>query len=421
MVMVHLFNDLGFKFGIAHCNFSLRGAESDADALFVHSVASALNIEYFEKDFDTLQFAQRNRLSIQEAARNLRYNWFDQLIRKTDYDYYATAHHFDDQIETFFINIFRGSGVSGLKGIQSKNGFCIRPMLFARRTQIEKFAHERGIKFREDSSNSEDKYLRNRIRHHLIPVLDDIKPEFRKGFDRTYSILRETDNLLRSAAEDFEKDVLIERENGCFELPVEKLKQFLPHSKILLFEVLRKFGFNQATLENIVESLDRVPGQIFLSETHKIVRDRDALYLSRKTDKKLASPLEMIEIEPDTDKKINPIRIRFEKYDRSPKFKIANDHLIAQLDWKKLKFPLILRKPETGDYFYPLGMQGKKKLSDFFMDNKFTYQQKKDIWLLESQNNIVWIVGHRIDNRFKIDYSTQIIFEAGYEKDENPT
>jgi len=412
MVMVHLFKASGFKFGIAHCNFKLRGTESDQDAIFVGKAARHLDVEYFEKSFETLGFADKKKLSIQEAARELRYLWFDQLIDETSYKYYATAHHFDDQIETFFINLFRGTGTAGLRGIRPKNKACVRPMLFAKSADIERFAREKGIQFREDSSNFGNKYLRNKIRHHLIPTMENINPGFRKGFEKTFEIIRETDDYIQKSAKETETDLIIKTGKNNLRIPTNRILQLLPESKILLFEILRQFGFNYSTLNNIINSLNNPPGQKFYAGDYQIIRDRDSLYLSKRNEANQGFSQEKITIEHNTAIISEPVQISFEIIERDSNFQIQRNKTIAQMDFDKLVFPLTIRKPKTGDYFSPIGMTGRKKLSDFFTDEKFSHHQKMNTWILTSKNNIAWIIGHRIDNRVKIDHLTKVVFMA---------
>jgi tRNA(Ile)-lysidine synthase len=409
MVLTHLVAGAKIPFALAHCNFGLRGYESDADEQFVHKTALNYGVAFHVTRFNTKEFAADNKLSIQEAARILRYNWFEKLLPKSGCGLYATAHHFDDQIETFFINLFRGTGISGLRGIAPKNGNCIRPLLFATRAEIEAFARFHRIEYREDSSNSSDDYLRNRIRRHVIPSLDSTKPDFRSGFSQTLDILRGTEVFLFEKIEQLKKEVLF-KEGENFRVDLNKLAAQNPID-FVLFEILRHFGFNADTVKALAESAKTTSGKVFLSPSYKIVTGRGEFWImplhAENTHFNSADKF----INEDASSLETPIPLSFEKLTKNQNFKIDQRPEIAQLDFDKLKFPLLLRKPVEGDYFYPLGMKGKKKLSDFFIDQKFSPVQKQKARVLVSDEKIVWLVGQRIDERFKITPSTKTVFK----------
>lgn len=409
MVLTHLVAGAKIPFAIAHCNFGLRGHESDADEQFVHKTALNYGVAFHVIRFNTKGFAADNKLSIQEAARILRYNWFEKLLPNTGCAHYATAHHFDDQIETFFINLFRGTGISGLRGIAPKKGNCIRPLLFATRAEIEDFARFHRIEYREDSSNSSDNYLRNRIRRHVIPALEGAKPGFRSGFSQTMDILRGAEVFLSEKVEQIKKEVLF-KEDENFRLDLKKLADHEPID-FILFEILRHFGFNSGTVKSMVEEAKTPSGRVFLSPSHKIVTGRGEFWImpfqAENTQINSADTL----IAEDTTRVEKPIQLSFEKITINQNFKIDRRPEVAQLDYDKLKFPLLLRKPVEGDFFYPLGMKGKKKLSDFFIDQKFTPVQKQKARVIVSDEKIVWLVGQRIDDRFKITPSTKTVFK----------
>jgi len=406
MVMVSLFSKAKFIFGIAHCNFKLRGIESDEDAAFVKKMALNLGVEYFEKDFNTQETALLKKQSIQVAARELRYEWFKQIVSEKNYDYYATAHQFDDQTETFFINLFRGTGISGLRGILPKNGKCIRPLLFASRNEIEEFAANNGILFRNDSSNDSDKYLRNRIRHQVIPALKETYPDFRKGFITTFKNLTGAEIILNQEIKK-KSETLLEKQDFTIKIELKKLRLLDP-LPVYLFEILKPFHFNFSTVEDICEALERIAGKSFFSTTHCLRGERDELVITPLT--AMENEYEQEFSIPENETSINfPVNLSFEITEDKAGFLIQNNPDLAQLDYGKLQFPLKIRKWKPGDAFIPLGMKGKKLLSDFFINQKFSEAEKQKTWLLVSGNEIVWIIGHRISDKFKITEKTKTI------------
>jgi len=406
MVMVSLFSKAKFNFGIAHCNFQLRGVESDEDAAFVKKTAINLNVEYFEKNFNTRETAVLKKQSIQVAARELRYEWFNQLVSENGYDYFATAHQFDDQTETFFINLFRGTGISGLRGILPKNGKCIRPLLFASRNEIEEFAANNGILFRNDSSNDSDKYLRNRIRHQVIPALEFTYPDFRKGFVTTFKNLAGAEKILSQEIKK-KSENLLEKHDLNVKIDLKKLRLLDP-LPVYLFEILKPFHFIFSTIENICEALERIAGKSFFSTTHCLRGERDELVITPLT--ALENENEQEFFIPETVTSINyPVNLSFDVTESKPGFLLQNSPDLAQLDYERLQFPLKIRRWKQGDAFIPLGMKGKKLLSDFFINQKFSAEEKQKTWLLVSGNEIVWIIGHRISEKFKITEKTKKI------------
>jgi len=405
MVMLDLFAKCNMVFGVAHCNFNLRGTESDRDSKFVRDHAHNNGIQYFEKSFETKEFATENKCSIQEAARFLRYQYFEELCTDEGFRYYATAHHFDDQIETFFINLFRGTGVSGLRGILPKNEKCIRPLLFATRNDIEEYASKHKISFREDSSNASDKYLRNRIRHHILPALASVKPDYKNGFNKTFQLLSGTEEFINVEIGKLKKHIF-RYEGSQVLISIDKLND-LRQIGFYLFELLKPYGFSEDTLRKIPTAINKPPGKVFLSKTHQLLIDRSDIIISELED---FSP-ESFWIEPGQIEIDSPLKLVFESIANNENLVIDPNKKFAYLDFEKLEFPMQLRKWEKGDYFHPLGMKGRKKVSDYFIDQKYSLIDKQKAWLLVSGNNIVWIVGQRIDGRYKIDYQTKIIYK----------
>jgi len=411
VVMMELFSASGFDFAIAHCNFKLRGEESDKDELFVKGLAKEKKAKYFVKEFDTREFAEKNKLSIQMAARQLRYDWFESLIEKEGYSYYASAHHHDDQIETFFINLFRGTGISGLHGIKPKQGKLIRPLLFANRNDIETYATKNEIAFREDSSNKKTDYLRNNIRHNLIPGFQKIKPDFSDVMNQNILRFSQAEQIYRKEIEAQKKKIIL-IENKLVKIDIAQLEKLEP-LETYLYEFLIPFGFSNSSTVDIIDSLSSESGKKFFSDSHVLIRDRDYLLIRKKNNNQGEFNMEY-EIFLEDHFIFEPIKLRLGKFEISHDFSFSDDEKIASLDFDKLTFPLIVRKWKEGDYFFPLGMNNKKLLSNFFIDNKFSLFEKEDTWLLISDDNIVWVIGHRIDNRFKVDKSTKNIFQITY-------
>lgn len=404
VVMCELFHRSGFHFGIIHCNFKLRGEESEEDENFVNALAKKHNVPFYCKSFNTSKLADKSGISIQMAARKLRYEWFEEIREKEQYKAVAVAQHKDDEIETLLINLVRGTGIAGLHGISSNQHHIIRPLLFSNRTQIEAFSIKHQLKFREDSSNLETKYIRNKIRHKIIPVLKEINPHLEETIAKDIERIRDAEQIFKTAIRERKKEILI-FENNRILFPIDKLKQLNP-IKTYLFEFLQEYHFNAVVINEIIEALDGISGKQFFSPTHRILKDREHLILTE------------IKETPDgigyiTEKQESldfPIRLHFSKELVNPDFKIPASTETVFLDDALLSFPLMLRKWKEGDVFVPLGMKTKKKLSDFFIDNKLSIADKENTWVLVSDGNIIWVIGHRIDDRYKITERTKKVY-----------
>jgi tRNA(Ile)-lysidine synthase len=412
VVLCHLCKDAGYDLSIAHCNFQLRNEESDGDEAFVAAFAKDLNIPLHIKKFDTEKYATENKLSIQVAARELRYNWFNKLLqelievkRNTDsksplgewgaFCYIVTAHHADDNIETILMNFFKGSGINGLKGILPKQKNIIRPLLFATKEEILQYANENNLSWRDDSSNSSDKYTRNYFRNQLIPGLEKVFPQVKENLLHNITRFREINAIYETAIEKIKRS-LITKTGNEFYVPVLKLAKTASLSTIV-YEIIKTFDFSAAQTEDVIKLLNSESGKFIHSSTHRILRNRKWLIISP-----LAVPDNSIYLLEEKDVEINfPLgKLKAEKLAVLEKIDPSPD--VAQLFFKSLKFPLIIRKWKQGDYFYPLGMNKKKKLSRFFIDQKLSLNQKENTWVVESDRKIIWIIGHRIDNRFKM-------------------
>jgi tRNA(Ile)-lysidine synthase len=407
MVLADLLLKVKVEFVAAHCNFHLRGHESDGDDWFVRKFAENRGIQCFVKHFETEKYAAKYGISIEMAARDLRYAWFEQLRQQLDYDKIAVAHHADDQAETFFINLLRGAGLNGLKGMKPQNGVIIRPLLWASREQIRKYAVENHIVWREDHTNVESVYLRNRIRNQLLPVFDELQPKARHGLYKSLEHLAAENELYRELLQE-KLGQIIEYNGDIQRIPHSAF--LIQHSSFqLLFEWLRQYGFNTDQCHFIHEAVGMGIGNQYCSPTHCLVIGRDDLQLSEikeRTDDEILIQIGEEEI-------LSPVHLRFSKLEKTADFIIDKSSEVAQLDFDKLSFPLTLRHWRHADRFHPLGMKGSKLLSDFFVDQKFTEYQKQNVWLLVSADGeILWVVGYRIDDRFKIVNDTKTVFEC---------
>ena len=398
--LMHVFLELGYSFELAHCNFNLREEESDADEYFVKDLAREHQLKIHVKQFDTLAYAAENKISTQMAARDLRYAWFEKLRIKSSAKYLAIAHHANDDVETFFINLVRGSGLKGFLGIKEKNNAIVRPLLSVSRLEIEQYLKDRGLVFREDSSNASVKYLRNKIRHELIPLLAQMNPSIQQTVKDEMRILDGVAQIYASKVEEVRKD-LTQEKNGIVQLEISALLALNPlHS--YLYELLSAYGFY--AVEAISKALQGQSGKQFFSSTHQLVVDRENIFISL-----LNKENEVFEITEKTTSLVHPLEINFKVIaDKT----IIYDNNIAQLDVEKLKFPLTLRKWKQGDKFMPLGMKKFKKLSDFFIDSKFSIIDKQEQWLLCSGVDIVWVLGCRIDERYKLESNTKKVYIA---------
>jgi len=409
VILCELFYRAKYNFGIAHCNFHLRGKESDEDEIFVRDLSKKYKVQFYVKHFNTKKYAKDNHISIEMAARDLRYNWFFELLKKEKYKYIATGHHLDDQIETFFINIIRGTGIAGLHGIISKQNNIIRPLLFAYRNDIEAFLKKNNIPFRTDSTNNSVKFMRNKFRNLILPQLYQINKNYKKTIINDIKRLKDAEFIYKTKINEVKKNILI-KEGKNILIPIEKLKELNP-LRTYLFEFLSSYNFNFSTVEDIISRLDDISGKQFFSSSHRLIKDREYLIISELDKKSEANAIEFFINENDLF--INtPVPLKFKNLIYNHDFIISKDKFIACFDKDKLKFPLQIRKWKKGDYFYPFGMNKKKKLSDFFIDEKFSLLEKEKIWLLCSDNDIVWIIGKRIDNRFRIRNNTKNIFQA---------
>ncbi|MEZ4962451.1 MAG: tRNA lysidine(34) synthetase TilS [Saprospiraceae bacterium] len=402
MVMCHLFRRAGLPFAVAHCNFQLRAAASDQDEQFVRQMAVSLGVPFFCQRFDTVAFSNLGKISIQEAARKLRYEWLEKTRQDAGCAYIATAHHLDDSIETVLFNFSKGCGIRGLHGILPKQGNLIRPLLFATKKELLAFAQGEEIGFREDASNLTDKYSRNLIRHHAVPVFEKINPSFQRSAEKTIARLLEVESLYDFVLDKIREDVL-EPNGPDWKIHLAKLAHY-PALPTVLYELLHPFGFNSDQAVQILQSIDNQPGKMFFSPDWQLLVDRFLLILSKG--EKHGGVIRIPSIQAGSIALADGL-LQVELVDGPPSgFSKKNNE--AWLDYGKITFPLTLRHWQPGDSFCPLGMGGKhQKLQDFFSNNKLDRFEKERIWLLESGGEICWVVGHRLDERFKVAQKTE--------------
>ena len=405
VVLLDLLDKAGFSVAIAHCNFRLRGFESDGDEKLVADLARIYDVPLFKTAFDTADYAQENKISIEMAARELRYQWFEMIRTTHHFDCIAVAHHRDDQLETFFLNLARGTGLTGLTGMHSTNGKIVRPLLFASREEIEKYRHENFLDFREDSSNQSTDYQRNKIRHNLLPVMDKLNPSFREGLIKTMGYLEDVSKIYdRSIRQTWERVAF--RTGNDYLISIAELKMLDP-LPTYLFEFLKPYGFNSLVVGDIVASLDGISGKQFISPTHRLVRDRESLILTPL----MPTNSKHFYLEEGMKELVFPVHLKITECQRKDKFKIPEAQSVACIDQDRVQFPLMIRKWQTGDYFKPLGMSGLKKISDFFIDSKLSLPEKENVWILANGEQVVWIIGRRLDDRYKITPTTQNILK----------
>lgn len=414
VVLCELCDHLSLNFTIAHCNFNLRGKESNRDEAFVRTLGTKYNAEVLVQHFDTAAYATEQKLSIQEAARLLRYTWFEEVRKEKGASYVLLAHHANDNVETMLMHFFRGSGFQGLTGIPQRGTYLarsLRPLLPFTRKEIETFAKNEGLTWVEDSSNTGVKYTRNFFRNHLIPQLQTVYPGVEENlmhniqrFNQTYALY---DQLLQK-----EKEKFLYKKGAEYRVSVKRLMQQRHTS--LPYEIIKDFHFSEGAVGELMKLVDSPSGKYMESETHRIIRHQAWFIITPKQQKegetfileervhKLYLPDGVLEIET-LDMKHFHLK------------KLGN---IAQLDENGLQFPLIVRRWKAGDYFYPLGMPKKKKLARFFIDQKWSATDKEAAWVLESRGRIVWIIGHRIDDRFKVMPHTRKVVQITWLKDQ---
>jgi tRNA(Ile)-lysidine synthase len=402
VVLAHLLSKANINFTILHCNFQLRGEESNRDELFVKELATQLKVPLQVKQFDTNKEMEIRKKGVQETARNLRYEWFDEVInsdRSTTKKWLLTAHHADDQVETMMIQLFRGTGIAGLQGMKVKTGKIIRPLLFAQRKQLTDYATQHQLSWVEDSSNASVNYTRNFIRHKVIPLIEEVVPELTSNMLMNGKRFEEIDIVYQQKIEEIKKRLIVAKENS-FAIPVNKLKNIQPLDTIM-HEIFSGFGFAAHQIPELKKLFEASTGKYISSDQFRVLKNRNWLLIEPIVEQK-----QIIRIVEHTDVLLtfDNIVLRFQQV--AAGHDIKNDSQQALLNLNKLSFPLIVRKWKAGDYFYPLGMKKKKKVSRFMTDIKLSLTEKEQQWVVESDKKIVWVVGRRIDERFKIEENT---------------
>ncbi|NRD23794.1 tRNA lysidine(34) synthetase TilS [Winogradskyella litoriviva] len=403
VALAHLCYKLNLNFSLAHCNFNLRAEESDKDEAFVIDLADDLNVEVFIQNFDTEAYATQHKRSIQMAARELRYNWFKELAQQLNFHYILTAHHADDNLETFLINFTRGTGLNGLTGIPIINNNVVRPLLPFSRRQIEGYVKENQISWREDASNASRKYLRNKLRHEVVPILKEINPQLLDSFQNTLSNLNDTALIVEEQLSNFTQRAIESEDDLGITFKISEFKK-VNNPKAFLYEMFKSYGFTE--WNDILDLLDAQSGKLVTSNSHRLIKHRECLIL---TDLKVSERSEdSIFINEDNKEIETPIgKLSFTNVDGI--FDVSKNTIFVDKD--VLKFPLEFRLWKEGDVFQPIGMTGKKKVSKYLKDEKASLVEKENTWVLTSDNKVVWVVGKRADERFKVAKRTKNLFK----------
>jgi tRNA(Ile)-lysidine synthase len=430
VVLAHLCFEAGIPFSIAHCNFQLRGAESTRDEAFVRALAGKLNRPIYVNKFDTEAYAEAQRISIQVAARDLRYAWFRELVSRSDgakaIDAIVTAHHLDDNIETLFMNFIKGTGVTGLRGMLPSSHGILRPLLFAYREELEAYAREHHLDHVEDSSNLTDKYNRNFIRHKVLPLIEERFPEVRRNMEGNLARFRDVEVLYGQAVRAHLSGLLEPKGEGQWQVPVLKLSAIQPLDSIV-YELIKPFGFTPAQVSDVKSLLLSHTGHYVSSDTHRVIRDRRMLLISPFLNEAV-SQVVWPEGQPFVDFPGGRIVMDFPVEQVDMDFtgaqgsvqsmvsaaQLNTDPHIACMDASGIAFPLLLRKWKPGDYFYPLGLGKKKKLARFFIDRKLSLTDKEKVWVLLSGDRIIWVIGQRLDDRVKVHPGTKNCLRLTY-------
>jgi len=421
VVLCELCKQAGYDFVMAHCNFQLRGTDSMRDEQFVAALAAKYGVPFLLKTFDTIEHATTEKKSIEEAARDLRYEWFHSFVvnkkamgvgpeftiaESPQVNYILTAHHADDNIETVSMNFFRGTGITGLRGILPKHGQLVRPLLFARRSELEAYVNEQHLSFVTDHTNLENDYTRNYFRNTIIPLVSERYPNAASNVLKNIRRFRETDDLYQQAVQ-LHKKKLLELKGAEVHIPVLKLLKIVPLATVL-YEIIRDFGFTAHQTDEVVTLLKSETGKYIQSATHRVIKNRNWLIISP------CQSEEAQHILIEESNKLISFKLGRITIEKQSTFNINKSAMVAQLDAAAINFPLLLRKWKQGDYFYPLGMQKKKKLSRFLIDQKCSLTQKENTWVIEIDKKIIWVVGMRIDDRFKITPATKTILTINY-------
>lgn len=405
VALLDILNRLGYTCVALHCDFHLRGEESEGDADFSARFAKSLEVPFYKADFDTMAYAKEKRISIEMAARELRYVWFEDMRVRLGGQAIAVAHHRDDSVETILMNLIRGTGIRGMRGIRAKNGYVTRPLLCVSRKEIENWLLERGYGYRTDRTNLSDAYTRNFIRLNVLPLLEKLNPSVREAIARSAEHLSAAEKMYAYVLEQARREVV-----SGNRISIKALMRF-PAPDTILYEILRDYGFSNQVAGEVFGALLGESGKFFYSPAYRLLKDRSYLWLTPigEIADEREYPLEL-----GKDSYERPIRLNIQTVARDGSFSIPKDKRVACLDYDKLSFPLTLRTWREGDWFIPFGMRGRKKLSDYFSDHKFSRVEKENAWLLCGGGEIIWLVGERIDNRFRIDDTTKHVLLVNF-------
>ena len=405
VALLHILISLGYRCITAHCNFHLRMEDSNQDENFVRKLAISHSIPFYSIDFETIEYAKLHKMSIEMAARDLRYVWFDEILKNTGAQAVAVAHHADDNIETMLMNLVRGTGLKGLIGMRPRNQNVVRPLLCCTREELENYLVEHGLEHVEDATNQENNYLRNRFRNEIIPLLTEINPAARENLYKTIANLDGNYFIYQQSIGEIIREI-VEKHGAEIRFDIEKILNQV-HISTVLFELLSPYGFGAVQVEQIEGVLQAESGKIFYSETHRLVKDRNCLIISAKDD----NQKESFTISQNTNEIKSPVHLTIRKVAGDESFSPSKVPDCVHIDASVLEYPMEIRRWNEGDVFYPFGMTKKKKLSDYFIDQKFSIPEKEKCWLLVSTGRIVWIIGHRLDNRFRIGKNSREIIE----------
>ncbi len=412
VVLANLLLHAGYRIELAHMNFQLRGEESVRDEQFVQDFAHERNLVCHIKRVDTEAFMQQQNMGVQEAARVLRYEWFETLMQERQLDYLATAHHADDQLETVLWHFFRGTGLNGMKGMDafSPEQRLIRPLLFFRKEAIAAYAAERGLAYVEDSSNAGSDYTRNFFRNEVLPLIESRMPQAKQQVLQTIQRLQDSAMILKHTFDQWKKKLLI-ADGVQYRIPILLLQQY-PAWTTVLWELIQPFDFTAGQHAEIVKLLHADNSSYVSGDTYRVIKDRKHLLIAPVQS---AVEPQTVLIEAGQSNSQFPLGELTIEQTGLPK-EISTDSMLALIDASALSFPLLLRPWRVGDYFYPLGMRKKKKLSRFFGDIKLSRTDKEKVWVLESNKKIVWVIGYRVDDRFKLLPTTQQVVSIRFRK-----
>lgn len=412
VVLCHLFKVIEYPFAIGHCNFKLRGEDSDRDEIFVEQLAEKLGVPFHSTSFETMKVATKEKVSIQKVARDLRYAWFEKITKEFDYQHIATAHHLNDSIETVLFNLTKGCGIQGLHGILPQRDALIRPLLFATKAEIKRIASKNNWTYREDVSNKSDKYSRNKIRHHVVPALTEINPAFAATFQENIQRFREIESIYQDAIEQYRQQLTFEKE-GLLYIDIAKLKSIKTKQSVL-YEILKPYGFINDITQQIIAALDGVSGKQFYSARYVALLDRVHLIVKPQVEEQpefywIDEDMQLLEL-PNEQVLIEKIKIEAGT-------DLAFFTNVVYLDLETLTFPLQLRRWQQGDIFQPYGMNGKQmKVSKLFKNLKLSIFEKEQIWIVESNKEICWVANYRLDERFKLTTNTKVALKLQIKK-----